>query len=158
MDIKKTISNSAWPVLYLVAGLLFLSFYPFYPSTYFYGFFLILLLFGAISFLRPVIAGSLMIAGGSLFGNHPGGRFLELFDLALLLCLAGLLRPVPPKMRHREANDTAKHTAGTGHSAIGVRAVDLILPGVLLITILSYSGAFYLLEAFEGYKFWPFHF
>lgn len=88
---------------------------------------------------RNVLPGLIML--GAFFGNHPGGRGLEFYDLALL---SALLYRFPGLIHGLQSNHGSRY------------ARLLIL--LLVSTVLSFVGAYYLLESFEGYKILPYHF
>lgn len=94
----------------------------------------------------PILFGArlslpVLVALGAFFGNHPGGRGLEFYDLALIFSLLHRIPDLITRLRSEERTE---------------QSYLLLLLG--LSTAISYCGAFYLLEAFEGYKLSPFHF
>ncbi|TGK31538.1 O-antigen ligase domain-containing protein [Leptospira gomenensis] len=62
------------------ALLLILPLFDFYPWKFRIGFSVFFLLFAVLDFFSPIAATFLLAASGPFFGNHPGGRFLELQD------------------------------------------------------------------------------
>ncbi|MBI38534.1 MAG: hypothetical protein CMF59_02970 [Leptospiraceae bacterium] len=91
----------------------------------------------------PAIAGvrltlPILIALGPFFGNHPGGRFLEFYDLAIL---SAAVSQFPFLIQFRQQGN-------------GIRT----LAHLSIVIMASYLAAFYLLESFEGYKKGLYHF
>ncbi|MCB1166256.1 MAG: hypothetical protein KDK33_08890, partial [Leptospiraceae bacterium] len=73
-----------WFLFAAAAAYFSTSISAYYPPRIFFGFLTIVGCFAAISFWRPVLGGTLLISLGAFFGNHPGGRFMEIFDILLL--------------------------------------------------------------------------
>lgn len=98
----------------------------------------------ALMTYRGIWPGLILLAAtGPFFGNHPGGRFVEVYNLALLQTPFWILL----SNLRKSANVKSGRDIGT-----------LVFWVTLLLSILSFSGAYFLIESFEGYKTQPFHF
>ncbi|XDD49111.1 O-antigen ligase family protein [Leptospira sp. WS92.C1] len=72
--------------------ILILPLLGFYPWKFRIGFCVFFALFAVLDLVSPFFSTFLLAASGPLFGNHPGGRFLELQDcLWIFWCLRGIL-------------------------------------------------------------------
>lgn len=135
MELKANFSFLLAPVLLLFSFGITAPFYPIWMAA---G--------GAIfATLLPLLSRGntlpVLLALGSFFGNHPGGRGLEFFDLALLSALLFRLPDLKSQLQTR----------------VGSLYGRFILL-LVFSTAFSYLGAYYLLESFEGYRILPYHF
>lgn len=73
--------------------LLILPLLSFYPWKFRIGFVLLFVFYASIDVLSPLVGTVLIAASGVFFGNHPGGRFLEIQDcLWIFWCVRGIVR------------------------------------------------------------------
>ncbi|MEQ8352781.1 MAG: O-antigen ligase family protein [Leptospiraceae bacterium] len=114
----------------------------FYPLRYYVAFTIFLLVSGLLTFRTVPLGIAFLTLAGIFFGNHPGGRFVEIY------CFALIQTPVWIWLHESRIKNS-------------IQAPPLGNPIVLaacLLSVISFSGAYYLVEAFEGYKLLPFHF
>lgn len=72
--------------------LLILPLLSFYPWKFRIGFVFLFIGFAWIDVLSPLVGTFLIAASGAFFGNHPGGRFLEIQDcLWVFWCVRGIV-------------------------------------------------------------------
>ncbi|PJZ55827.1 O-antigen ligase family protein [Leptospira barantonii] len=72
--------------------LLILPLLSFYPWKFRIGFVLLFILYAWVDVLSPLVGTFLVVASGVFFGNHPGGRFLEIQDcLWIFWCVRGII-------------------------------------------------------------------
>lgn len=114
---------------------------PYYPTRYFAAFTLFLLASGFFCYRSAVLGVAFLSLGGIVFGNHPGGRFVEVYNLSLILS------PIWIGLSRVQALTDVPRGRWFSLPFVGALAV-----------LASFSGGFYLLEAFEGYKVEPYHF
>ncbi|RHX90004.1 O-antigen ligase family protein [Leptospira stimsonii] len=76
------VSSSQWKRVFWIgfAGILLLPLLSFYPWKYRILFTLSFLAFVWIDLFSPLVATAILASSSLFFGNHPGGRFLELQD------------------------------------------------------------------------------
>ncbi|UPY77133.1 ligase [Leptospira weilii] len=72
--------------------LLILPLFSFYPWKFRIVFVFLFVCFAVLDVLFPLVATFFLAASGVFFGNHPGGRFLELQDcLWIFWCIRGIV-------------------------------------------------------------------
>lgn len=129
-----------------------MSMMPFYPTRYFAGFTLLLILSALVCYLRPIAGIALLAFAGIFFGNHPGGRFVEVYNLALVMGAIAAALTVSRRKGQILSADNQGPPLAENKERFPLPAVALIL------VLISYCGSYYLLESFEGYKIHPYHF
>ncbi|MCB1306412.1 MAG: hypothetical protein KDK37_19115 [Leptospiraceae bacterium] len=135
-------------MLYAIAAAFWISFYPYYPETHYALFTTAVLIFFLFTLKQPMAAFGLLLLVASFYGNHPGGRFLETFDILLILSVAGFtIRKRTPDL----------YSSPDGSSANASHLLNHLMLVILLVMALGFCSAYYLFESLEGYKLEPFY-
>ncbi|MGQ2871953.1 ligase, partial [Leptospira santarosai] len=90
---SRFLTTSFGSFFWIVFGiLLILPLLSFYPWKFRIVFVFLFVCFAVLDVLFPLVATFFLTASGIVFGNHPGGRFLELQDcLWIFWCVRGIV-------------------------------------------------------------------